>query len=172
MHVTVCICTHDRPHYLSDCLAGLRQQTAAPDQFDILVVDRASTGDIPAQLTQLVAACANARLLRVDQGGISIARNAGAAASQGDYIAYLDDDAIPAPDWIERILDAVSEAGPPPALIGGRILPHWEAPLPGWWPPGLRGVLSIIETEGAGEYRTAALPPGLEPYGAKTDKNP
>ena len=166
MHVTVCICTHDRPHYLSDCLAGLRQQTAAPDQFDILVVDSASTGDIPAQLTQLVAACANARLLRVDQGGISIARNAGAAASQGDYIAYLDDDAIPAPDWVERIQDAVSEAEPPPALIGGRILPHWEAPLPGWWPPRLRGVLSIIETKAAGEFRTAALPPGLEPYGA------
>ncbi len=51
-------------------------------------------------------------------------------------------------------------------MIGGRILPKWEAPLPPWWPASLRGVLSIIEHEGAGEYRTAAVPPGLEPYGA------
>ena len=61
---------------------------------------------------------------------------------------------------------AIGETDPPPALIGGRILPHWEAPLPSWWPPSLRGSLSIIELEGQGEYRTAALPRGLEPYGA------
>ena len=166
MHVTVCVCTQNRPAYVRDCLEGLRQQTASPASFDILVVDSASTGDVPAQLARLVAECTNARLLRVDQGGVSIARNAGAEAVAGDYIAYLDDDAIPAPDWVERILDAVGETDPPPVLIGGRILPHWEVPLPGWWPPRLRGVLSIIEAEGAGEYRTAARPPGLEPYGA------
>jgi len=51
-------------------------------------------------------------------------------------------------------------------VIGGRILPLWESPLPGWWPASLRGVLSIIETEGCGEYRTADLPAKLEPYGA------
>ena len=53
-----------------------------------------------------------------------------------------------------------------PALIGGRILPLWEAPLPAWWPSSLRGSLSIIEVEGRGEYRSFELPKGLEPYGA------
>jgi glycosyltransferase involved in cell wall biosynthesis len=105
-------------------------------------------------------------LLRIEQAGVSAARNAGAREADGDYIAYIDDDAIPAPDWVERILEAIGETDPPPALIGGRILPHWEAPLPSWWPAGLRGSLSIIEAEGQGEYRTAALPHGLEPYGA------
>ena len=38
--------------------------------------------------------------------------------------------------------------------------------MPAWWPPRLRGTLSIIEFEGHGEYRSDALPPGLEPYGA------
>lgn len=166
MHVTACICTRDRPGYVRDCLEGLRQQTVSSERFDILVVDSASTGDTHAQLARLLAGCSNARLLRVDQGGISIARNAGARAATGDYIAYLDDDAIPAPDWIERILAALGETEPRPAFIGGRILPQWEAPLPHWWPPHLRGVLSIIETEGVGEYRKAPLPLKLEPYGA------
>ena len=97
---------------------------------------------------------------------MSFARNAGAAAVRDGYIAYIDDDAIPATDWLERILTVIAEADPPPALLGGRILPRWEAPLPAWWPPLLRGTLSIIEFEGQGEYRTAALPAGLEPYGA------
>jgi glucosyl-dolichyl phosphate glucuronosyltransferase len=166
MDVTVCICTRDRPGYLSDCLEGLRRQTVGDERFDILVVDSASTGDVPAQLALLVRELRNARLLRVEQPGVSVARNAGARETGGDYIAYIDDDAIPAPDWIERILAAIGETVRPPAMIGGRILPRWEAPLPVWWPTRLRGSLSIIEAEGQGEYRTAALPPGLEPYGA------
>lgn len=166
MDITVCICTRDRPGYVRDCLGGLSRQTVAADQFDILVVDSASTGDVPEQLERMVAPIDNARLLRVEQPGVAIARNAGAREANGAYVAYTDDDAIPAPDWIARILDAIGERDPPPSMIGGRILPHWEAPLPAWWPPQLRGALSIIEVEGQGEYRTAALPADLEPYGA------
>jgi len=166
MDITVCICTRDRVDYLRDCLDGLRHQTVGDGRFDIVVVDSASGGDVPAELARMVAAIANARLIRLDRPGISFARNAGAAAARGDYIAYLDDDAIPAPDWMERILAAIAERDPPPALIGGRILPLWEAPLPAWWPPRLRGTLSIIECDGQGEYRSAELARGLEPYGA------
>jgi glycosyltransferase involved in cell wall biosynthesis len=166
MDVTVCVCTHDRPGYVADCLDGLARQTVGPDRFDILVVDSASTGDIPALLARMVSGIANARLLRVDEAGISIARNVGAGEAKGAYVAYIDDDAIPAPDWVERILAAIGAGGNPPALIGGRILPRWELPLPAWWPPRLRGSLSIIELEGQGEYRSAALPATLEPYGA------
>jgi glucosyl-dolichyl phosphate glucuronosyltransferase len=167
MDITVCICTRDRPGYVRDCLGGLSRQTVAADQFDILVVDSASTGDVPEQLERMVAPMIdNARLLRVEQPGVAIARNAGAREANGAYVAYIDDDAIPAPDWVARILDAIGERDPPPSMIGGRILPHWEAPLPAWWPPQLRGALSIIEVEGQGEYRTAALPADLEPYGA------
>lgn len=165
MDVTVCICTHDRLGYLCDCLAGLARQTVEGERFEVLVVDSASTGDIAVRIAQL-AANSHARLLRVEQAGVSCARNAGAQAAAGQYIAYIDDDAIPAPDWIERILAAIEETSHPPALLGGRILPEWEAPLPNWWPARLRGVLSIIEWEGQGEYRSGEVPSGLEPYGA------
>jgi len=166
MQITVCVCTHDRPAFVRDCLEGLGRQTVGADCFDVLVVDSASTGGAPTELARLVGGVRKARLLRVEQAGVSVARNTGAWAAGGDYIAYLDDDAIPAPDWIERIMAALRETDPPPALIGGRILPQWAAPLPTWWPARLRGVLSIIETEGTGEYRSDALPAGLEPYGA------
>lgn len=166
MDVTVCICTHDRPEYVRTCLDGLRRQTVSPDKFDILVVDSASTGTVSAQLASMVAKIDNARVLRVDQVGISIARNAGALEADGAYVAYIDDDAIPADDWVERIVAATEARSPPTAMIGGRILPCWEAPLPPWWPPQLRGSLSIIEYEGEGEYGSKELPVGLEPYGA------
>lgn len=165
MDLTVCICTHERPRYLRDCLDGLRRQTAARDRFSVLVVDSGSSAGAATELGQL-ASEHEARLIRLDHAGVSMARNAGAWAARTPFIAYIDDDAIPATDWVEAILAAIAEPGRPPALIGGRILPRWEAPLPGWWPASLRGVLSIIEHEGRGEYRTASVPKNLEPYAA------
>jgi glucosyl-dolichyl phosphate glucuronosyltransferase len=165
MDLTVCICTHDRPRYVRDCLDGLRRQTVSRDRFSILLVDSASTPESAAELAD-IATQHDARLIRLDQPGVSLARNAGAWAARTHFIAYIDDDAIPATDWVACILEAIVQPGRRPALIGGRILPKWEAPLPNWWPASLRGVLSIIEHEGRGEYRTPAVPKGLEPYAA------
>jgi glycosyltransferase involved in cell wall biosynthesis len=165
MDLTVCICTQDRPRYVRDCLDGLRRQSVPRDRFAIIVVDSASCAESTTDIAAL-AAQHEARLIRIDQPGVSAARNAGAWATHTPYIAYIDDDAIAASGWVAAILNAIAQPGRPPALIGGRILPKWEAPLPAWWPVSLRGVLSIIEYQGEGEYRTLALPKGLEPYGA------
>ena len=163
--VTVCLCTRDSPGYARLCLDSLRSQSVGPQGFDVVVVDSASRAEAGAELRRLVAAMPNARLLRLERPGLSLARNAGAREATGDYVAFIDDDAAAAPDWVERIKRAVSESDPPPAVLGGRVLPVWEAPLPAWWPASLRGVLTISEWEGGGEYRTAQVPAGLEPYG-------
>ena len=164
--ITVCLCTHARPDYVRDCLAGLACQSSDAGPFEILVVDSGSSGETPARLAGLVKTMSNARMIRVDQPGVSLARNAGAIAAFGEYVAYIDDDAIPAPDWVARIRAGIAESSGVPAVLGGRILPLWEAPLPGWWPRSLRGMLSIIETEGRGAYGDASLPRNLSPYGA------
>jgi glycosyltransferase involved in cell wall biosynthesis len=162
--VTVGVCTHNRPHYLAACLDGLSRQTVGAAGFDIVVVDSASTGDAPVRIAELTEAVPNARLVRLDARGVSLARNAVAEAATGTYIAYIDDDAIPAPNWVETIKFVIEQTQPRPVVLGGRVLPIWEKPLPVWWPGSLRGILSIIEHEGQGEYRTRGLPHGLEPY--------
>ncbi len=162
--LSVCICTHERPAYLGACLESLRLQSIGLDRFEVIVVDSASSPAAAARLREVVDSLPNALLIRVEDPGASLARNRGILACTGSHIAFLDDDAVAAPDWLERILQVLTESSHPPAVIGGRVLPRWEAPLPGWWPRQLRGVLSIIEFEGSGEYRTAALPRTLEPY--------
>jgi GT2 family glycosyltransferase len=164
--VTVCICTHARPGYVRQCLAGLAAQTAPKAMFETIVVDSASPPSAAGALARVVALHPGVRLIVADRPGVSLARNAGVAAARAPYVAFIDDDAIPAPDWIASIAASVAEASPPAAVIGGRVLPRWEAPLPRWWPPELRGVLSIIEHEGRGAFRTPALPRKLEPYAA------
>lgn len=164
--ISVCVCTHNRPRYLAGCLDALRRQTAPPELFEVLVVDSASAAGPAAEAARFAAEALNGRLLRLEEPGISLARNAGARAARAEYICYIDDDALAEPDLVATALLALSSTAPPPALIGGRALPLWEAPLPSWWPASLRGVLSIVEAEGSGDYRSAALPPGLEPCGA------
>jgi glycosyltransferase involved in cell wall biosynthesis len=165
MRLTVCVCTHNRPGYVRDCLAGLAAQDVDRSMFEIVLVDSASEPKTSETLRGLAVEHA-ARFVRLDETGVSLARNVGAREARTPLIAYIDDDAIPAPDWVRAILTVVEQEVPPPDMIGGRILPRWEAPLPRWWPASLRGVLSIIEHEGCGAFRSAALPPGLEPYAA------
>jgi glycosyltransferase involved in cell wall biosynthesis len=165
MDLTVCICTHNRPQYVRECLEGLRRQTAPRQAFSLLLVDSASDPNAAAELKAL-AAQHDARLIRLNRPGVSVARNAGAWAARTRYIAYVDDEAIPSEDWVQAILSAIARPGRTAALIGGRILPKWEVPFPGWWPSSLRGVLSIVEYEGEGEYRSPVMPRHLEPYGA------
>lgn len=166
MDLTVCLCTHNRPRYVRDCLDGLARQTAPRDQFHTLIVDSGSDETVHAELRGLAKNQPDTVLIRVDAPGVSLARNAGAAACKTRFIAYIDDDAIADPTWVAAILQALSVPGQTPAVLSGRILPRWEAPLPTWWPASLRGVLSIVEHQGAGEYRTTDMPPGLEPYAA------
>ena len=163
--ITVCIATYNRPHYVRSCLESLRRQSVGPDAFDILVVDSCGTPETGEQLATIVAGMPNARLLRVDRPGVSAARNLGASESRADFVAYIDDDALATADWVESLRRVIAEHDPWPGVVGGRVLPVWEQPLPDWWPRSLRGVLSIIEWEGRGEFRTKAIPAGLEPYG-------
>lgn len=163
--VTVCVCTRDRPAYLSACLDGLLRQSVASGEFEVLVVDSASRPDGAREAARLALAAPNFRYVRVERPGVSLARNVGARCARARWIAYLDDDAIPEPGWVGAVLDAI-DTPHPPAVVGGRILPKWEAPLPAWWPARLRGALSIIEHDSPGEYRTPDLPRGVEPYAA------
>jgi glucosyl-dolichyl phosphate glucuronosyltransferase len=130
----------------------------------VLVVDSASPPAEAAAIAGL-AAEAGARLLRTDEPGLSLARNLGLQASSGSWVAFLDDDAVPEPGWAAILLDRIACLPERAAALGGRIVPAWEEPLPGWWPPSLRGVLTIIEWEGFGEVGVD-LPDGTEIYGA------
>ena len=134
--LTVCVCTHDRPAYLRACLDSLRRQTVRADRFEVLVVDSASAAVAEREVARLVLGAPNFRHLRVERPGVSLARNVAARCASAAWIAYIDDDAIAEPNWVSAIFDVIEAPGPP-SLIGGRILPLWEVPLPSWWPERL-----------------------------------
>jgi GT2 family glycosyltransferase len=167
--LTVIVCTHERPHYLSVCLAALAagrgDDVRAGIHAHVTVVDSASSAAAAAQIAALAAAH-GAELLRVDTPGLSVARNAGLTAAHTPWVAYIDDDAQVAPDWTRAIAAAVMRLPPDAAALGGPILPAWEAPCPGWWPPDLIPALTVLRWDQPGRVGDGSLPAHVEPYGA------
>ncbi|HUP45672.1 MAG TPA: glycosyltransferase family 2 protein, partial [Thermoanaerobaculia bacterium] len=90
-----------------------REQTQTP--LEVIVVDDASTDESGA-----IAERAGARVIRNDTrrnaGG---ARNAGMAVAKGDLIAFLDADAVPSKDWLERARQ-IFDGDATIAAVGGR----------------------------------------------------
>ena len=65
--------------------------------------------------------------------GASGARNSGVAASHGDVVAFLDDDAVASPSWLEVMLPHFADPGV--VGVGCRVVPVWAGSRPRWFPP-------------------------------------
>jgi GT2 family glycosyltransferase len=86
---------------------------------EIIVVDDGS-GAEEAAATEELCRAAGVTLLRQNKAGPATARNTGAAASRGRYLAFLDDDCEPASGWLKEI--ALARHGAPDAAFGGRTV--------------------------------------------------
>src|SRR3954462_4949950 len=64
--------------------------------------------------------------------GLSDARNSGVKRAYGDIVAFLDDDAEAAPDWLDRRTAHYTDASV--AGVGGWIEAVWAEGRPGWFP--------------------------------------
>jgi GT2 family glycosyltransferase len=73
------------------------------------------------------------------QRGLSGARNTAVETARGSLVAFLDDDATAAPDWLAILARACRD----PVVLGagGRVLPNWLGPRPVWFPDEFLWVL-------------------------------
>ena len=87
---------------------------------DIVVVDDRPGAEKSLALDPAV------RVLRSGGRGPAAARNVGWRAVRAEWVAFLDDDVLPGPDWAQRIADDLRDLPPNVGASQGRI----EVPLP------------------------------------------
>lgn len=109
--VSIVVPTRNRGHLLPRLLHNLGQQelTDAYGDFEIVVVDDASTDDTEAVLSRWKDA--RVRVLRHEhKTGVAQARNDGTAAARGRWVAWCDDDDLWAPFKLRLQLDALADS--------------------------------------------------------------
>jgi glycosyltransferase involved in cell wall biosynthesis len=106
--ISVVIPTHNRSGLLRLALRSVLWQQDV--DFEVIVVDDGSTDDTSEVVTSL--GDPRIRLIRNDDSqGVSAARNRGIAEARGQWIAFLDDDDLWAPDKLASQLEAARSTG-------------------------------------------------------------
>jgi succinoglycan biosynthesis protein ExoM len=136
-YTCVVICTFNRPGLLRRAIETARNQALPPGHAaGVLVVDNSADANARDAVTAMIAdAGLELAYLSVPEPNISVARNAGVAASRSDFVVFLDDDERCEPGWLSGLLTTADATGAD--LVFGAVLPEFPGGPPAWDPAGL-----------------------------------
>ena len=132
MHISVSICTYQRPALLKRLLTALSQQeTKEAFSFSVVICDN----DEQQSAKEVVQGFAAASLMDITycvepRRSISLARNKNLEFTRGESIAFIDDDEFPTSDWLFRHLNAMKNYKV--AGVFGPVKPHFDSVPPSW----------------------------------------
>lgn len=146
--VIICAYTWERWNDVLEAVASVQAQTLQPREI-IVVIDH--NPELQEALAQQLGA--GVRLMaNAESRGLSGARNTGIGAASGEWIAFLDDDAVAEADWLARLANCFDDAAVMGA--GGAIEPLWIGGEPAWFPREFNWVVGCTYT-GMPESRSA-----------------
>ncbi len=131
-HISVCICTYQRPALLKRLLDRLAQQrTDNQFSYSIIVSDNDDQLSGKSVITEFIK---NSTIEVIycfeSRQNIALARNKALEHATGEFIAFIDDDEFPESEWLLMMLktcEYYQVAG-----ILGPVHPHFEEPPPPW----------------------------------------
>jgi GT2 family glycosyltransferase len=107
--VSIVTVTHNGLVFTRLCLESLLTTGTSID-FEVVIVDNASTDGTAEYLSELSALDARVRVeLSADNAGFAAATNLGIALSQGDVIVLLNNDTMPVDRWLDRLVDHLND---------------------------------------------------------------
>ena len=131
--LSVILCTYNRDKYIYNVLKSLAENTLAPDQYEIVLVDNNCTDNTHAECDRFVHDFPDVRFryfVETNQG-LSHARNRGIKESKGEIFVYVDDDALVNKQYLQTYADFFGQHSEIEAA-GGPIIPKYETKEPDW----------------------------------------
>jgi succinoglycan biosynthesis protein ExoM len=107
-HISVCICTYKRPQLLSRLLDELaNQETKGLFTYSIVIVDNDQSLSAKALVSEFTTSSAvPIKYCAEPRQNIALARNMAVENSEGDYVAFIDDDEFPTREWLLTLFEA------------------------------------------------------------------
>ena len=141
MRFTIQLCTYNRAHLLGRVLAACFDQTVASGDYEVVLVNDGSPDDT-RRVIEEAERLATCRFTVIHQAnaGLARARNAGIAQATGERIAFIDDDVLPTPVFVEEHLASDAKHGD--VVVRGAVIntESFDAlPTPIWTPANYSG---------------------------------
>jgi glycosyltransferase involved in cell wall biosynthesis len=119
--VSVVVPTSREQHVLDRCLSSLAEQTVEPDEYEVIVVRL--TDELRSPVHTTLSTGTTLKEVTITDPVPGRARNRGSTFAEGDILAFVDDDCVVAPDWIEQISRQFEDSGEELAAVGGAVKP-------------------------------------------------
>lgn len=116
---SVIIPTYNRPDRVQECLDSLLKLDYRRDRMEIIIVDDGSKTPLDEIISPYQNQI-NITLIRQKNSGPAKARNTGALAAKGEFLAFTDDDCTPYSDWLTQLELQFNKQ--PDCLIGGATI--------------------------------------------------
>jgi glycosyltransferase involved in cell wall biosynthesis len=163
MRVSVVLCTHTMDRY-DDCTAAAESVlNQTHDEVELVLVsdgDETVAGQFESDFggrDDVLVHCNDENV------GLLESRNNGAEIATGEVVAFIDDDAVAADDWVAKLVAAYERStdDDPVLAAGGRMVPAWVAGKPGFLPEEFYWLIGVThrgfgpdgDPEKAGEVR-------------------
>lgn len=121
--LSIVLCTHKMNDTLVPCLEAICNQDIDPKEFEIIFVSN-SFKDMELKETVQSLKAKYSRLdisyITAPMKGLSFARNAGLWSAKGEYVLYLDDDAVAMPNVAAETIKAFDN-DPKLGVVGGEV---------------------------------------------------
>jgi glycosyltransferase involved in cell wall biosynthesis len=149
MRVSVVLCTHVTERY--DALAEAAESVLQQSHDDVELVLVSDGSDAVYERMErdygdrddVVVHCHDRNR------GLLESRNTGAELASGDVVAFIDDDAVAADDWLEKLVAAYERRDA--IAVGGRMTPRWVAGKPGFLPEEFYWLVGVTHRGFAGD---------------------
>ena len=107
--VSVVIPTFNNAQLLAECLTSVKNLEYPKERVEVIVADNASTNDTAGMLHTRFPSVKHVNLGK--NTGFAAACNRGASEASGEYVAFLNDDAIAPPEWLSALFSALKAGG-------------------------------------------------------------
>ena len=141
--VVVCGYTLERTEVLCDCIESALSQTYEPIEV-VVVID--GNDELAEIIEDRFGEDTRVQIVENDSNrGISYSRTRGGEEATGEIVAFIDDDAVAEPDWIERLVEVYESTDA--LAVGGYVAPNWVEGKPAFFPEEFYWLVGCTERE-------------------------